>query len=65
VLSLIQKAGWRGRVSPGDKVWSTISTKVYGSEKVAVSYDEYVSWKKGGVETKEYNRKGADRGALG
>ncbi|BEI81635.1 hypothetical protein CcaverHIS002_0207950 [Cutaneotrichosporon cavernicola] len=65
VLSLIQKAGWRGRVTVGDKVWNSISTKVYGSVKVAVTYDDYVAWKKGGVvEDKDKDKKGAERGAL-
>ncbi|GMK54119.1 hypothetical protein CspeluHIS016_0107050 [Cutaneotrichosporon spelunceum] len=63
VFSLIQKAGWRGRVSVGDKVWNSISMKVYGSVKVAVTYDDYVAWRKDtAVEDKD--KKGAERGAL-
>lgn len=44
VTSLIAKAGYRGKVQVGDKVWESIQMKVYGSVKASASYDEYLAW---------------------
>jgi uncharacterized protein (TIGR00296 family) len=44
VTSLIHKAGYRGAVSPGDDVWSSIAMKVYGSVKANASWEDYVVW---------------------
>lgn len=45
VISLIRKAGYRGKVSPGDALWTSIQTKRYRSEKCQVEWEEYVRWK--------------------
>lgn len=45
VQSLIQKAGYRGKVEVGDAVWDSIQMKVYGSVKAGATYQEYEEWK--------------------
>ncbi|WWC60706.1 uncharacterized protein I303_103282 [Kwoniella dejecticola CBS 10117] len=44
ILSAIQKAGYKYKVSVGDEVWNSLTVKVYGSEKASVTWDEYKSW---------------------
>lgn len=41
VKSAIQKAGYRGKVEVGDKVWKSLKVKVYGSVKGKCTWDEY------------------------
>lgn len=66
VLSLVQKAGYRGKVAVGDAVWESISMKVYGSVKVSVTWDEYAAWAKKGEadEGGEGKEKVAEKGPL-
>ena len=41
VKSAIQKAGYRGKVEVGDKVWKSLKVKVYGSVKGKCTWEEY------------------------
>ncbi|WVQ79800.1 hypothetical protein IAT38_001900 [Cryptococcus sp. DSM 104549] len=50
VLSAIAKAGHRGKVAVGDKVWQSLKVKVYGSVKAGATWEEYVAWKEGNGE---------------
>jgi hypothetical protein len=45
ILSAIQKAGYRGTVRVGDEVWRSLKVRVYCSDKVGATWDEYVAWK--------------------
>jgi AMMECR1 domain-containing protein len=45
VLSAIQKAGYRGRVEVGDKVWKSLEMRVYGSVKAGATWAQYLAWK--------------------
>lgn len=45
VLSLIRKAGYRGRVTVGDALWRGIEMKVYESRKGKKHWGQYVQWK--------------------
>ncbi|WVN86345.1 uncharacterized protein L203_101508 [Cryptococcus depauperatus CBS 7841] len=45
VLSAISKAGFRGKVVVGDKVWQSLKVKIYGSVKEPVTWQDYVEWK--------------------
>lgn len=47
VKSLIAKAGYRGSVTVGDAVWSSIKMKVYEGVKAKASYEEYTAWARG------------------
>ncbi|WWD16273.1 hypothetical protein CI109_100699 [Kwoniella shandongensis] len=47
VLSAVQKAGYRGKVKVGDKVWESLKVKVYGSEKSSTDWEEFAKWKEG------------------
>ncbi|KAL7421076.1 hypothetical protein Q5752_003960 [Cryptotrichosporon argae] len=47
VMSLIRKAGYRGKVRVGDAVWETIRAKTYESVKAAIDYKGYKAWKEG------------------
>lgn len=48
IKSAIQKAGYRGRVDVGDKVWESLEVKVYGSVKAGAGWAEYERWKSEG-----------------
>lgn len=45
VLSAIKKAGYRGKVEVGDKVWESLDVRVYGSVKAGAGWDEFLAWK--------------------
>ena len=45
MLSAIQKAGYRGTVRVGDEVWRSLKVRVYCSEKVGATWEEYVAWR--------------------
>lgn len=45
VLSAISKAGYKGKVKVGDRVWKRLHVKIYGSVKAEASWQDYVEWK--------------------
>ncbi|OXC68978.1 hypothetical protein AYX13_02589 [Cryptococcus neoformans] len=45
VLSAISKAGYKGKVKVGDRMWKRLHVKIYGSVKVEASWQDYVEWK--------------------
>jgi uncharacterized protein (TIGR00296 family) len=47
ILSAIQKAGYRGRVTVGDDVWKSLEVGVYESSKSKLDWGEFESWRAG------------------
>ena len=45
IESLIRKAGYRGKVNPGDDLWRSIQLQVYESVKTKKNWAQYQKWK--------------------